>query len=520
MKRAMIKDLTLEHVSFSGEFHMIIKSKIRHMKKIFIPLAVLSILFGCKTKTEESVTWVSTTENSPWQEEQIYTGQAKDNAIEIYSNDPLQTIDGFGACFNELGYTSLSMLSQSQRDSIMKELFEPGNGANFTYCRMPVAANDFARDWYSYTETDGDFAMKNFSIANDEETLIPFIKSAQKYNSDLNIWASPWSPPQWMKYNKHYAENMVPGVIEGVENGIKPEQVGKEGTDMFIQEPKYFEAYALYFQKFIEAYKVYGIDIDMVMPQNEFNSAQWYPSCTWTPEGLEKFIKVLAPKMDSLGVKTFFGTMERPNTSLFADVYKNETNLIDGFGAQWAGKEAVAEIHKRYPDLKIYQTEHECGNGENSWAYAEYGWDLMKHYFLNGANAYLYWNISLKEGGLSRWGWKQNSLVSVNDSTKSFKWTNDYYLMKHMSHFVQPGSQMLNTSSKPTIKHRNDVLGWWEGDLTSNNDNLLAFKNTDGSVAVIVYNEEESSKTINLTVGENTIHPTLKAKSFNSFLFR
>ena len=72
-----------------------------------------------------------------------------------------------------------------------------GVGANFTICRMPVAANDFAINWYSYDETEGDFAMEHFSIDNDKQTLIPFIKSAQKYNPEIKLWASPWSPPSW-----------------------------------------------------------------------------------------------------------------------------------------------------------------------------------------------------------------------------------------------------------------------------------------------------------------------------------
>jgi len=108
--------------------------------------------------------------------------------------------------------------------------------------------------------------------------------------------------------------------------------------------------------------------------------------------------------------------------------------------------------------LKIYQTEHECGNGKNSWAYAEYGWDLMKHYFLNGANAYMYWNISLLDNGVSTWGWKQNSLASVNKENKTYTFNNDYYLIKHVSHFVKPGAVLLKTSSPVIKKHPTEVI--------------------------------------------------------------
>ena len=86
-----------------------------------------------------------------------------------------------------------------------------------------------------------------------------------------------------MKYNKHYASAYTgENYDEKYRNGLPADKVGHEGTDMFIQDPLYLKAYALYFSKFIEAYKKQGIPIFAVMPQNEFNSAQIFPSCCWT----------------------------------------------------------------------------------------------------------------------------------------------------------------------------------------------------------------------------------------------
>ena len=81
---------------------------------------------------------------------------------------------------------------------------------------------------------------------------------------------------------------------------------------------------------------------------------------------------------------------------------------IAGVGYQWGGKHAIQQTHVAYPGLKLAQTENECGDGENSWDYAEYVFGLMWHYFQNGAIAYTYWNIALEQGGNSTWGWKQN----------------------------------------------------------------------------------------------------------------
>jgi glucosylceramidase len=117
--------------------------------------------------------------------------------------------------------------------------------------------------------------MNNFSVAHDERTLVPFIQAALRYQPKLKLWASPWSPPSWMKRNHFYAEaKAYPGMKE---NGIRPDQIGHEGEDMFIQDPMYFEAYARYFGRYIDAYQAKGISIAMVMPQNEFNSAQNFP---------------------------------------------------------------------------------------------------------------------------------------------------------------------------------------------------------------------------------------------------
>jgi glucosylceramidase len=155
-----------------------------------------------------NVTWVSTTETAPWQSKTPASGgrggfgggRDLDPLVDL----PLQTVEGFGACFNELGWTSLQALGEADRQKILREMFAPGGGANFTLCRMPVGANDFSRDWYSYDETPDDFELRHFNIGNDLETLAPFIKGAQRYNPALQLWASPWSPPTWMKRNKAY----------------------------------------------------------------------------------------------------------------------------------------------------------------------------------------------------------------------------------------------------------------------------------------------------------------------------
>jgi glucosylceramidase len=447
---------------------------------------------------------VSTTEYHPWViHEGVKSGKMAAAADVIIDKTRTgQTIKGFGACFNELGWTSINRLKENDKQAIFTELFKPGVGANFNICRMPVGANDFSLDWYSYNETDGDFEMKNFSIQNDLKTLVPFIHEAQRYYPELEIWASPWSPPEWMKWNKHYACAVPWAGLDGkFQNNLPVDKQGKEGTNMFIQEKNYFAAYALYFSKFIQAYKDQGIQIGMIMPQNEFNSCQIFPSCTWTAAGLAEFIgKYLGPEMEKQGVELFFGTMERPNEAL-VDTILNDPDAvkyIKGVGFQWAGKEAIPGIHKRYPDLTLYQSEQECGDGKNDWKYCCYAWSLMKHYLKNGAGAYLYWNISLEKGGFSRWGWQQNSLVTVDPNTNSYKFNYEYYLLKHVSHFVKPGAKRLKTSGSF--------------------DNLLAFVNPDHSIVCVLQNETSAARKVIIELNGKIIKPVLEANSFNTIV--
>lgn len=498
------------------------------MKTILYFVLILIIITGCQTTQIE---WTSTTQNKQWEmKETSLQNSVESFDLEIYLTEEQQTIDGFGSCFNELGWTSLSVLNDADRELILDELFSPGVGASFTICRMPVAANDFSLNWYSYNETDGDFAMEKFSIENDKKTLIPFIKNAKKYNPDLKVWASPWSPPAWMKYNKHYAsrssafladimKQQFSQQTEGADsarttalmerfktmfdpryqNDLPPDRQGTEGTDMFIQEDPYLEAYALYFSKFIKGYREEGIDIFAVMPQNEFNSAQTFPSCCWTAAGLSRFIgSYLGPAMTDLGVDIYFGTMERPTEALVDTILNDEKSgpYIKGLGFQWAGKEALPGLHIRYPELKLYQTEQECGDGNNDWEGAMYSWDLMKHYLNNGCTVYEYWNTSLLEGGISRWGWAQNSLVVVDAEKKDYRFSYEYYVMKHASHYVRPGAKKLNTG----------------GDY----NDILAFKNTDNSVVLIIANQSNESKTVNIKIESDMVSPELEANSINT----
>ncbi len=382
-----------------------------------------------------------------------------------------QTVRGFGGCFNELGWVALSALPASERTGVLRELFAPDVGASFGFCRLPIGATDLSRSAYSLNDTPGDFAMEHFSIARDREMLIPFLKAALGQRPDMQLWASPWSPPAWMKANGHYAcaRPYLPSLPD---NGLPADKVCHEGENAMLLDDRHLEAYALYFRRFIEAYRAEGLRIGAVMPQNEFNSAQPFPSCTWTPEGLAKFIPKLGRQMQPLGVDLIFGTLERGDDGLFEKVYADPEarKYIKGIGAQWAGRRAISFLHHAHPDLPIYQSEQECGDGANDWRFARYSFSLMKDFFLAGAEVYDYWNLATPTGGLSSWGWAQNALVSVDLKTGTARLNPDYHVLKQFSHFIKPGARRVDTLS------------------INGTEDLVAFRNPDGGLVVVFRN--------------------------------
>lgn len=451
------------------------------------------------------IEWVSSTRNAYWRRPLAApTVTPFDNFfsmdVMLLEATRFQRIDGFGACLNELGWVALQRLAAPVREAVLRDLFAPGVGLNLNLCRIPIGANDFARNWYSLNETKDDFAMAHFDLARDDQAQVPFIRAAQHYRPDLALWASPWSPPSWMKYNQHYA--MIQAYPGAPANGLRADQIGASGKDMFIQEERYFKAYALYFRKFVEGYAQRGIKLSTVMPQNEFNSAQPFPSCCWTPEGLARFIPYLGAEMDKVGVNIFFGTLERGDPALFEKVMAQPeaARYIKGIGAQWAGRRAIPFIHQAHPELTVYQSEQECGDGRNDWHFARYSWTLMQQFMQAGASAYTYWNIAAPAGGVSTWGWPQNALISVDMKTGRHTVNPDYYVFKHLSHYVQPGAQRIDTLS---------ISGY---------ENLLAFRNPDGGTVVIAHNDMITPQPLRIALAGRVVSVLLPADSFNTLV--
>lgn len=138
--------------------------------------------------------WISSTENEPWVSHPLEATTAE--AVDLAFTGQLhQNIEGFGGCFNELGFEALNLLADGDRSAVLHSLFHPDGDQRFSICRLPIGASDYALEWYSLNETDGDYAMEHFSIERDRKYLIPYIREALKLNPELKLFASPGVRP-------------------------------------------------------------------------------------------------------------------------------------------------------------------------------------------------------------------------------------------------------------------------------------------------------------------------------------
>lgn len=467
----------------------------------------------------QSFTWISSTENNVWKETKVKL-QTKSTEIPVLAVDGTESIQVFqkwGTCFNELGWDALNLLPLDEQEVVLNNLFAPDGELHLSVGRIPMNANDYARDWYSCDEVSGDFQLKYFNIDRDKKTLIPFIKRVQRVNPNMTFWVSPWSPPSWMKVNHYYSiysNSKVNKLPVEAEVALYENTTERDSTrypkrlavnDYFIQDPRYLQTYANYFCKFISAYLEENIPVTKVMFQNEPWAYTIYPGCAWTPEGIIRFnVEYLAPtlKQQHPDVSLYLGTL---NTNRIAPVEKilsdpRMKNTVEGIGFQWWGGQILPEIRKKYPNYKYMQTESECGSGTFDWKAAEHTFNLINHYLGNGCEEYTFWNAILSDAGTSGWGWKQNALIRVDSKTNTTTYTPEYYAVKHFSNKVVSGTKVLQYKEKGDDKLPAMVL------LTSENKYLVVAGN---------FNDVPQQLTIQL--GNKYLDVTLQAHSFNTF---
>ena len=419
-----------------------------------------------------------------------------------------QTFNGFGGAFNEAGWKYLSMLSPADQTKALTLLFDANNGAHFMYGRIPIGASDYALARYTEDEMSGDYTMANFSITQDQQNLIPYVKAALAINSGIHLWGSPWTPPTWMKTGPYYQSTST----------------AFDGGNM-KSDAQTLQAFALYLAKWVLAYKQQGLTIEVIMAQNEPNYAQGYPSCLWSSSLYNTFVKTyLAPTFQSQSVSAqiFLGTMSQSSGdgSITGAVTGDSTTMqsIKGFGMQWTmandnGWNFSASSAMTATGLPIWQTEHQAGNypwsstngnegafnsskAPNNYGYGIDSWGLIKRWLKVGVSSYSAWNMVLDTKGtgldMTR-NWPQDALLVVDTSANTLTATPAYYVFRHFSQYVQPGAKRVATS----------------GSLDT-----FAFKNPDNTIVTVLYNSGSSAAQTVLSVGGTKLQFTVPANGF------
>jgi glucosylceramidase len=275
------------------------------------------------------------------------------------------------------------------------------------------------------------------------------------------------------------------------------------------------KAHALYLAKFVEEYAKVGLKIEAIHPQNEPNYETRYPSCLWSAALFTKFIRdYLGPTFAERNVaaQIFVGTMSNPDSGKDPGIVSAVTadsaamKFVKGFGMQWGMIAGVAGVKSK--GLPIWETEHKCGNypwetatfnasqPPNDHAYGEESWGLIRDWIKAGVNAYSAWNMVLDTKGLNldpERPWPQNALLIVDRSTKKLTLTPAYYAFRHFAQFVAPGAKVVASGSS---------------------NNVVAFKNPDGSIVVVIYNSGGSAQKLTLAIGSAKVQLSVPAHGF------
>jgi len=390
-------------------------------------------------------------------------------SINIDTAKTYQTMDGFGASFTDSSaYLINQVLDKDVKEDLMPKLFCHEKGIGISMIRNPMGASDYARKIYSYNtipEGETDFQLTKFSIAHDLTDILPLTKQAIEINPNVKVAASPWSAPGWMK------------------------TVGSMKTGELRQDC--YDAYAMYFVRFIQEYEKRGIPIYYITPQNEpLYMPDHYPSMFMPAHTQADFIaNHLKPAFVKHGITTkilcYDHNWDRPDYPLH--VLDVAGPCVDGVAWHWYGGRPVAQhqVLMAYPNKEVHFSEGSGGEWipEFEPAFS----NLMRttiEILRNHAQSLVLWNMALDENNgpfVPGFGTSTcRGIVKVNQQTKELTYTLDYYGLAHFSKYVRPGAVRVDSNCAHAVR-------------------TVAFKNTDGSVVTVLFNDEEEARNVSLS---------------------
>lgn len=407
--------------------------------------------------------------------------------INVNGNQTFQEMDGFGFSLTGGSALHINNMSSSNRSSLLNELFKwDNNNIGVSYLRISIGASDLDIAPFSYNdlpagETDVD--MLNFSINKDKEHVIPVLKEILAINPNIKITASPWSAPTWMKTN----QSTVGGSLR----------------------TEYYEAYATYFVKYIQAMEAEGITINAIIPQNEPLNATNNPSMVMQASEQANFIKNhLGPAFQTANLTTkIIAYGHNPDRTDFPITVLNDAQanpFIDGSSFHlYAGRiDNLSLVHNAHPDKNIYFTEQWVSANEPfSEALKWHTRELIVGAPRNWSKNVLEWNLAADSnqnphtnGGCTEC--LGALTIDGNTVTKNVA----YYIIAHAAKYVRPGSVRIESNNSLELPN-------------------IAYKTPAGQTVVIVLNNTNTKKTFNINVTNEPITTSLDAGAVGTYVW-
>jgi glucosylceramidase len=407
-----------------------------------------------------------------------------------------QTLLGIGGALTDASAETFAKLSRDKQKEFLKAYYDPNTGIGYTLARTNIHSCDFSSGSYTYIK-EGDKELTSFNIDHDKQYRIPFIKDAiAAAGGKLTLYASPWSPPAFMKDNN----DMLHG--------------GKLKTE-------FYQSWANYYVKFIKAYEKEGIPVWGLSIQNEPMARQTWESCIYTAEEETNFLKNnLGPTLAKEGLGSRKIIVWDHNRDL---LYQRASTLLNdpqaakyawGVGfhwyEDWSGGDQVFEnvkkVSESFPDKNLIFTEG-CNDKFTAsrlkdWALGErYGRSMIND-LNNNTVGWTDWNVLLDEkGGPNHVGNFCFAPIHADTKTGNLIYTNSYYYIGQISKFVRPGAKRIESAAS-----RSPLL-------------TTAFINPDGKIAVVVMNTTGKDMPFHLWMGGKAAETKSLAHSIMTMVF-
>ncbi|MGZ9674964.1 glycoside hydrolase family 30 protein [Flavobacterium sp. GNP001] len=408
--------------------------------------------------------------------------------IEVDESKTFQTIDGFGYTLTGGSAQVINQLSAQKRQELLKELFgNDANGIAISYLRLSIGASDLNAAPFTYNDLPNgqtDLTLSKFSLTPDQADVIPMLKEIIAINPSIKIMATPWSPPVWMKDNNSF-----------VGGSLKPE---------------FYNVYAKYFVKYIQAMKAEGITIDAITPQNEPLHPGNNPSMLMLAQQQADFIKNhLGPEFKAANLSTkivaYDHNCNKPEYPIAVLGDTGANPFVDGsaFHLYEGDISALETVHNAFLNKNIYFTEQYTSStgsfsGDLKWHVKNVIIGSMR----NWSKTALEWNLANNAsfGPNTPGGCTTCKGALTINSSDSFTRNVGYYIIAHASKFVPTGSVRISSNN-------------------SGNLNTVAFKTPAGKKVLLVENDGETTTLFNIKYKGTWITTSLEGNSVGTYIW-